>query len=325
MNAMTYFHKHHNHQFSQRIIRMNRYVSDLQSQIVNEIVNLGFEYPHSEEWIYQNGNGGGQSLRFEDHDLIERGGVNVSCVQGQLTPRMFESMRHHHKTLADMHPTDQDIFSATGISLVLHPKNPHVPTVHANFRLFEAEVGASQCWWFGGGADLTPYLLYPADAKHFHQTYYKAMEFNRPGLYQKYKQWCDQYFWLSHRAEARGVGGIFFDDLCTEQGFEEDFSFVRTMGDVFIESYLPIVKRHLLKDFTDAEKKWQDFRHSRYVEFNLLHDRGTKFGLLSQGRTDSILMSMPKVASWSQEPSVAEISRAAELQNVLKLPQNWIT
>lgn len=264
------------------------------------------------------GGGGGRTRVLEDGPVIEKGGVNSSTVHGPTTERL----KRHMKTTAEW-------FFATGISLVLHPRNPHAPTVHANFRYFELraeEGGPLMDAWFGGGADLTPYYLYENDAQHFHTVLHAAVAEHAPQLYAKFKQWCDEYFWNTHRDEARGVGGLFFDWLRAEDGFTLDdrMAFTQAVGRAFLPAYLPILQRRKATTHTDAERYWQEIRRGRYVEFNLIHDRGTKFGLESDGRTESILMSLPPRCRWNYDHQPEPGSREAELIAVLKQPKDWL-
>jgi len=210
--------------------------------------------------------------------------------------------------------------AASGISLVLHPLNPHVPAVHANFRFLEADNGD---WWFGGGADLTPYYLYEEDARHFHGVWKSACDTADASYYPRYKKWCDEYFFLTHRNEPRGVGGLFFDDL-SERGFDHCFGFARSVGDHYLAGYLPIVQKRKATPYGDRERDFQLYRRGRYVEFNLVYDRGTLFGLQSGGRAESILMSLPPLVkwryNWRPEPGTAE----AELLEVFLKPRDWV-
>ena len=215
-------------------------------------------------------------------------------------------------------------FFATGVSLVLHPKNPMAPTVHSNYRYFERGEGANEgSWWFGGGADLTPSYLFEDDAIHFHMTYKKICDRHPVADYGRFKNWCDEYFYNSHRKEGRGVGGIFFDDL-RKGGKEECFSFVEDCASGFLESYIPILDRRKGMQFDEAQKVWQRIRRGRYVEFNLIHDRGTKFGLRTDGRIESILMSLPLEARWEYCHEVTEGSDEERLVKVLREPKDWV-
>ncbi|TPV96660.1 MAG: oxygen-dependent coproporphyrinogen oxidase [Myxococcales bacterium FL481] len=255
------------------------------------------------------GGGGGLSRVIADGAFLERGGVNVSEVHGELDPAFAGSL-----------PGSGPQFFATGVSLVLHPQNPHVPTVHANFRHIQRGPVA----WFGGGADLTPYYYDADDRDRFRQVWKNVCE-RHHGIadYEAYAAHCDRYFYLPHRQERRGVGGIFFDNLeigADREHAERVFAFVKDAGQAFLSSYLPIVERHLDTPWTAEQKAWQELRRGRYVEFNLLYDRGTVFGLRTNGRTESILMSLPPTVRWSYcfEPQAG--SREAELLEVLRTP-----
>ncbi|KAF9063429.1 Coproporphyrinogen III oxidase, partial [Rhodocollybia butyracea] len=235
-------------------------------------------------------------------------------------------------------------FFAAGISLVIHPRNPHAPTAHANYRYFEITDPAASdsptnvlAWWFGGGADLTPSYLYPADATHFHQTYKTACDAFSADLYPSLKTWCDEYFYISHRKETRGVGGIFFDDLhqgqhqrLTENRPREQadvFAFVQSLGAAFVPAYVPILSQRANMVYTPLQRRWQLIRRGRYVEFNLVHDRGTKFGLMTPGaRVESILMSLPEIARWEYMSDMGEdaLSEEGKLMEVLRNPRQWV-
>ena len=212
-------------------------------------------------------------------------------------------------------------FFATGISLVIHPKNPFIPTVHANYRYFECHTSNGLIWWMGGGADLTPYYLNDEDARHFHGVHQRACDQFKSGFYAEAKSACDAYFYLPHRQETRGVGGIFFDYL--NDDFDSQFEFISRISLAFIDSYIPIVKKHKDHPYTDAHRQWQSIRRGRYAEFNLLHDRGTLFGLKTNGRIESIFMAMPPNAAWVYNFSPKQGSAEAELQAVLQTPKQW--
>ncbi|MFP4157807.1 MAG: oxygen-dependent coproporphyrinogen oxidase [Opitutales bacterium] len=266
-----------------------------------------------ESWSREAG-GGGRSRVVEDGAVFEKGGINFSDVRGQQLPASATASRPHLEGAA---------FRAMGVSLVCHPKNPHAPTTHMNVRFFFAEPQRGKpVWWFGGGFDLTPYYGYREDAIHWHQSARAACAPFGEDLYSQFKDACDRYFYIPHREEARGIGGLFFDDF-NELGFEDSFALTRSIGDQFLEAYLPIIDRRKTTKYTEKERQFQLYRRSRYVEFNLVYDRGTLFGLQSGGRTESILMSLPPLArwdyNWQPEPDTPE----AELyENFLK-PQNW--
>jgi coproporphyrinogen III oxidase len=230
-------------------------------------------------------------------------------VRGELTERLAARLE-----------VPPQSFSATGLSLVLHPRSPWVPTSHMNVRYIEL-TGPSRRAWFGGGADLTPYYLVEEDAAHFHGCLKAACDRHDPAYYPRFKEWCDRYFWLPHRDEARGVGGIFFDYLTDDP--EPVFDFVRDLGRAFVEAYLPIVDRRKKEPWTEDQREWQLIRRGRYVEFNLIHDRGTLFGLETGGRTESILMSLPPVVRWTYDHRPAPDSPEAKLLDVLRRPRDW--
>ena len=246
--------------------------------------------------------------------MFEKAGVNFSHVTGNALPASATASRVELKDRA---------FEAMGVSLVIHPLNPHVPTTHMNVRFFNATAKQKDdIWWFGGGFDLTPYYPYVEDVVHWHQQAKAACEpFGQP-YYTRFKQWCDEYFYLRHRQETRGVGGLFFDDF-NELGFEQSFSFMQSVGDHFLKAYLPIVNKRQQLNYTDEQRAFQAYRRGRYVEFNLVYDRGTLFGLQSGGRIESILMSMPPRADWRYNWVPAEASEEAQLYSYLK-PRDWL-
>jgi len=252
------------------------------------------------------GGGGGLTRVLAEGALFEKAGVNTSAVHGELRPDFAATL-----------PGDGLAFFATGISLVLHPKSPRIPTVHANFRC----LARGQALWFGGGADLTPYYPEREDVEHFHRTWKSVCDRHDPSYYARFKKWCDDYFYLPHRGETRGIGGIFFDQLQGDRA--RDFAFVRDAGDAFVEAYLPIVHRRKLDGWGERERQFQLLRRGRYVEFNLLYDRGTTFGLKTDGRTESILMSLPPLVRWEYDARFEAGSREADLPNWLK-PRDWL-
>jgi coproporphyrinogen III oxidase len=260
--------------------------------------------------------GDGRSRILEEGNILERGGVGFSHVRGAAMP---PSATAHRPELAGRS------FEAMGVSLVFHPRNPYIPTVHLNVRCFVA-VAANQepVWWFGGGMDLTPYYGDVADCRHFHQTCQNALQPYGSDLHPRFKKWCDEYFFLKHRGEARGIGGIFYDDF-SELGFEKSFAMTRSVGDAFIEAYLPIVKKHKDDPYGEREREFQAFRRGRYVEFNLVFDRGTLFGLQSGGRTESILMSMPPIVRWGYDWKPEPGSKEAQLYTDFLPARDWIT
>jgi coproporphyrinogen III oxidase len=268
-----------------------------------------------DEWQRENSGGGGISRVLSNGAVFEQAGINFSHVYGKELPA---SATAHRPELAGRS------FQAMGVSLVIHPNNPHVPTSHANIRFFIAnKEGADPVWWFGGGFDLTPYYGYDEDCVHWHSIARDACERFGEDVYPRYKKWCDDYFYIKHRDEQRGIGGLFFDDL-NEGGFEQCFGFMQSVGNHYLKAYLPIVTRRKDTPYGKAEKDFQLYRRGRYVEFNLVYDRGTLFGLQTGGRTESILMSLPPVVhfryNWSPEPGTPE---AMLYEKYLK-PRDWL-
>jgi coproporphyrinogen III oxidase len=268
-----------------------------------------------DEWQRENGGGGGITRVLSHGDVFEQAGINFSHVYGDELPA---SATAHRPELAGRS------FQAMGVSLVIHPNNPHIPTSHANIRFFIAsKEGADPVWWFGGGFDLTPYYGYDEDCVHWHSVARDACERFGEDVYPRYKKWCDDYFYIKHRNEQRGIGGLFFDDL-NEGGFEQCFGFMQSVGNHYLKAYLPIVKRRKDTPYSQAEKDFQLYRRGRYVEFNLVYDRGTLFGLQTGGRTESILMSLPPVVhfryNWNPEPGTPE---ALLYEKYLK-PRDWL-
>jgi coproporphyrinogen III oxidase len=260
--------------------------------------------------------GDGLTRLIEGGALIERGGCNFSHVKGQALPPSATATRPELAGAA---------FEALGVSLVMHPRNPYVPTVHMNVRLFCAfPQGGAPVFWFGGGMDLTPYYGFEEDARHFHATCRDALAPFGAALYPRFKTWCDEYFFLKHRNEPRGIGGIFFDDV-TELGFDQGFAMLRSVGDAFLAAYLPIVERRRATPYGERERDFQAYRRGRYVEFNLVWDRGTLFGLQSGGRTEAILMSMPPLAAWRYQWAPEDGTPEAALYRDFLRPRDWIT
>lgn len=267
-----------------------------------------------DSWIREEG-GGGRSRVITDGEVFEKGGVNFSHVHGTQLPPSATAARPE---LAGRS------FEAMGVSLVMHPENPYIPTSHANVRFFIAEKpGEEPVWWFGGGYDLTPYYGNREDCKHWHQTAKAACDPFGEEIYPHFKQWCDDYFFLKHRNEPRGIGGLFFDDY-NEPGFEQSFGLMRTVGDSYLEAYLPIIQRHKAIPWGEREREFQLYRRGRYVEFNLVYDRGTLFGLQTGGRTESILMSLPPLVRWEYDWQPEPGSAEAELYDLYLKPQSWI-
>ena len=260
--------------------------------------------------------GGGRTRVIRDGDVIEQGGVNFSHVFGASMPA---SATAHRPELAGRS------FHACGVSLVIHPKNPHIPTSHANVRFFIAEKeGEAPIWWFGGGFDLTPFYPVLEDVKHWHQVAKDLCDPFGDTVYNDYKKWCDEYFYLKHRGETRGVGGLFFDDL-NEWGFEKSFDFMQAVGNGFLDAYLPIIEKRKDTPTNDAQRQFQLYRRGRYVEFNLVWDRGTLFGLQTGGRTVSILMSMPPLARWEYDFTPEAGSLEADLYESYLKPRDWLS
>jgi coproporphyrinogen III oxidase len=257
--------------------------------------------------------GGGRSRVLTNGAVFEKAGVGFSHVSGKSLPPSATATR---PDLAGKP------FHAMGVSLVIHPRNPYVPTSHANVRLFTAGEGDQAVWWFGGGFDLTPYYGFEEDAVHWHRTAKAACDPHGPALYPKFKQWCDDYFFIRHRGEPRGIGGLFFDDF-NAPGFIEAFKFLRSVGDAFVPAYLPIVARRKATPFGERERDFQLYRRGRYVEFNLVQDRGTIFGLQSGGRTESILMSLPPLVAWRYDWKPEPGTPEARLYDVFLKPTDW--
>ena len=258
--------------------------------------------------------GGGRSRVMRNGSVIEQGGVNFSHVHGDAMPA---SATAHRPELAGRS------FEAMGVSLVIHPHNPHVPTSHANVRFFIAEKeGADPVWWFGGGFDLTPFYPVEEDCQHWHQVSHDLCAPFGEQVYAEYKKWCDEYFYLKHRDETRGVGGLFFDDL-NQWPFERCFEFMQAVGEGYLDAYLPIIAKRKDTPYTEQERQFQLYRRGRYVEFNLVYDRGTLFGLQTGGRTESILMSMPPLARWEYDWQPEPGTNEAKLHDFL-VPRVWI-
>ena len=299
--------------------RVKEYLLDLQDTICEGLEAAdGRGRFINDPWEREAG-GGGRTRVLNQGGVFEQAGVNFSHVFGKRLPASATAAR------AELEGRD---FQALGISLVIHPQNPHVPTSHANVRFFIANKTGSQgdkdgpVWWFGGGYDLTPYYPHMEDVTHWHRAARDTCEPFGDDVYPRYKQWCDEYFYLKHRNEARGVGGLFFDDL-NEWGFERCFDFIQSIGNSYLSAYLPIVKRRKLTEYGDRERAFQLYRRGRYVEFNLVYDRGTLFGLQSGGRTESILMSLPPAANWRYNYQPEPGSAEAELDYYLR-PRNWL-
>ena len=297
------------------IDRVKSYLLELQNRICTALEG---EEPGArfieDNWERPEG-GGGRTRVLSNGKVIEQGGVNFSHVYGANLPPSATAARPE---LANRQ------FQAMGVSLVIHPRNPYVPTSHANVRFFISEKeGETPIWWFGGGFDLTPFYPFREDVIHWHETARKACLPFGSDVYPRYKKWCDDYFFLKHRNETRGAGGLFFDDL-NEGGFENCFAFMQSVGDHYIDAYLPIVQKRKDTPYGEREREFQLYRRGRYVEFNLVYDRGTLFGLQSGGRTESILMSMPPVAHWKYNWSPALGSAEAILYEDYLKPRDWL-
>jgi coproporphyrinogen III oxidase len=282
------------------------YLAGLQERIVAALEVLDRKGFVRDSWQRAEG-GGGTSCILEEGQVFERGGVNFSHVHGAKLPPSASAARPQLSGRA---------FEAMGVSLVLHPRNPYCPTVHMNVRFFSA----GDAWWFGGGMDLTPYYGFEEDARHFHATCRTALEGFGADYYPRFKRWCDEYFHLRHRGEPRGIGGIFFDDLADERTFE----LTRSVGDHFLAAYVPILERRKELPFGARERSFQAYRRGRYVEFNLVYDRGTLFGLQSGGRTESILMSLPPRADWRYDWKPEPGSPEEKLYTHFLKPRDWL-
>lgn len=290
------------------------YLLDLQQRVVAALETLDGQQFRRDTWERPEG-GGGISCLLENGAVFERAGVSFSHVFGKKLPPSASAGRPE---LAGRG------FEAMGVSLVLHPRNPYAPTVHMNVRFFCAtNANDPAVWWFGGGMDLTPYYGFEEDARHFHRTCQTALAPFGPDYHPRFKRWCDEYFFLKHRDEPRGVGGIFFDDL-NELGFDASFGLLRSLGDHFLHAYLPIVTRRKDLAFGERERDFQAYRRGRYVEFNLVYDRGTLFGLQSGGRTESILMSLPPVVKWRYDWRPSEGTPESELYKKFLVARDWL-
>lgn len=297
------------------IEQVKKFLLQLQNKICESLQEIdgGAEF-EIDQWQRELG-GGGVSRVLRNGNIFEQGGVNFSHVFGGQLPASATASRPE---LAGRS------FQAMGVSLVIHPKNPHIPTSHANVRFFIAEKENEEpVWWFGGGFDLTPFYPVFEDVVHWHSVAKSLCEPFGSGVYDEYKQWCDDYFYLKHRKETRGVGGLFFDDL-NQHGFERSFELMRAVGEGFLEAYVPIVQRRKNDSYTEKQREFQLYRRGRYVEFNLLFDRGTLFGIQSGGRTESILMSMPPLARWEYAYEPDKSSEEYKLYRSFLKPRDWL-
>jgi coproporphyrinogen III oxidase len=290
--------------------RFNAFISNAQDSICAALEAVDGKATFREDLWERPGGGGGRTRVISGGNVFEKGGVNISNVHGELP----EAMRAHFGVKGGQ-------FSACGISLVLHPTNPFVPTVHANYRYFQVEGDA----WFGGGADLTPYYLFPEDAALFHRKHREACDLIDTAFYPEFKANCDEYFVNTHRGESRGIGGIFYDYKRADEKHDKNdwLRLARANAEAFVEAYVPIAQRRKNTPYTAQHRHWQEIRRGRYAEFNLIHDRGTLFGLKTDGRIESILMSLPPQARWEYDHHPAPGSPEAELLEVLKKPVNW--
>ena len=297
------------------IAAVSDYLLDLQNRVCQALERLDGEKSFAEDsWRREQG-GGGRSRVLENGAVFEKAGINFSHVHGGQLPA---SATAHRPELAGRN------FQALGVSLVIHPRNPYIPTSHANVRFFIAEKeGAEPVWWFGGGFDLTPYYGFEEDAVHWHETAQQACEPFGEDIYPRFKKWCDVYFFLKHRDEPRGIGGLFFDDF-NELGFDDSFAFMRSVGDHYVPAYVPIVERRKNHSYGERERDFQMYRRGRYVEFNLVYDRGTLFGLQTGGRTESILMSLPPVVKWRYDWHPPVGSAESELYDIYLKPRDWL-
>ena len=298
------------------IDQIKQYLLSLQADICTQLEQVDGQATFiKDEWKKPNGAGNGLTRVLTKGSAFEQAGVNFSIVHGDNMPASATALRPE---LAGRS------FTALGVSLVIHPNNPYAPTSHANVRFFIAEKdGEDPIWWFGGGFDLTPYYGFDEDAVFWHQTAKNACDPFGKEVYPKYKKWCDDYFYMKHRDEQRGIGGLFFDDL-NEGGFNQCFAFVRSVGDSYIKAYRPIIEKRKDTPFTDHERQFQLYRRGRYVEFNLVYDRGTLFGLQTGGRTESILMSLPPLVRWEYQYEPEPNSPEAQLYVKFLKPYDWI-
>lgn len=304
---------------SERGARAHAHFLDLQDAITRALSAVDGAGFRTDEWTREGG-GGGRTRVLSEGVVFERAGVNVSCVHGELADAFAREL-----------PGEGRRFFAAGLSLVLHPRSPRVPTVHANFRYLEKGDLEGRRGWFGGGADLTPWVLYDEDAIHFHTVWRDACDRHpRVASYDAFKRACDDYFFIAHRGERRGIGGIFFDYLGLDPprgipaDLEDAFDFVRDASACFLDAYLPIVERRKHEAWNEEERAWQLVRRGRYVEFNLVYDRGTTFGLKTKGRTESILMSLPSLVRWAYDDAPRPGTYEERLVEVLKSPRDWL-
>ncbi|SOD40567.1 oxygen-dependent coproporphyrinogen oxidase [Nitrosovibrio sp. Nv4] len=296
------------------IQQAKEFFTGLQESIVERLEEVDGKRFHRDGWERPEG-GGGLSCVMEEGNVFERGGVNYSHVFGGGLPASATAARPELSGRG---------FEAMGVSIVLHPRNPYAPTVHLNVRYLEArKEGADPVWWFGGGMDLTPYYGFEEDAVHFHQTCKNALQPFGRDFHPRFKKWCDDYFYLKHRKEPRGIGGIFFDDL-GKPDFDSCFNLTKSVGDHFLPAYVPILERRLNTPYAERERDFQAYRRGRYVEFNLVWDRGTLFGLQSGGRTESILMSLPPIVKWRYDWKPEAGSSEEKLYTDFLIGKDWV-
>ena len=296
------------------VLEVRRHLLTLQENIISMVNNYDKQNFLKDEWSRKEG-GGGISCILENGEIFDKVGVNFSDILGDHLPKAATNLRPELQGKS---------YRAMGVSVVCHPKNPHVPTAHLNVRLFTAYGENSQpIWWFGGGFDMTPYYGYEEDAIHWHEIARDICSPYGDELYDQYKKNCDEYFYIKHRKEPRGIGGIFFDDLNTWD-FDTCFEFIKSVGNGFTDAYEPILKRRLDESYNEQQKDFQLFRRGRYVEFNLVYDRGTLFGLQSNGRTESILMSMPPLVKWKYQYSIKKNSEEEKLYKNFLVPKKWV-
>lgn len=302
-------------EINQALERVESYLRDLQTRICTSLSTEDGQADFSESPWQKEGFGYGVTRVLEGGAVFEKAGVNFSAVEGEALPASASALRPHLAGAS---------FRVMGLSLVIHPDNPFIPTSHANVRFFVAFPKNSEpVWWFGGGFDLTPYYGFEEDCRHWHQTAKEACSVLGDYAYPKYKAWCDDYFYLKHRQEPRGIGGLFFDDVSSPD-FETCFAFMRAVGDGFITAYQPIVARRKQLAYGENEKHFQAYRRGRYVEFNLVYDRGTLFGLQTQGRTEAILMSLPPVVHWKYDWQPKSGSAEAKLYTDFLIARDWV-
>lgn len=290
------------------------FLMDLQNQICAAFEEADGSAKFIEDGWERPEGGGGITRVISGGEIFEKGGVNFSHVLGETLPGSATASRPELAGKA---------FEAMGVSIVMHPESPMIPTSHANFRYFTAGAPGEEIWWFGGGFDLTPYYGIEEDCRHWHRTAYAACEPFGEEVYPRFKKWCDEYFYLKHRDEQRGIGGLFFDDL-NEWGFEKSFAFTRSAAEHYVPAYVPVINRRRNEPWSDEQRHFQEYRRGRYAEFNLVYDRGTLFGLQSGGRTESILMSLPPVVRWEYCPEFAPDSAEARLTEHFLKPRDWL-